>query len=40
MVLGHAFHAHDLISRGLTARDKILRVEGVTEDHLRASLLG
>lgn len=28
------------IVRGQTSRDKILRVEGVTEDHLRASLLG
>jgi uncharacterized protein (TIGR00251 family) len=28
------------IVRGQTSRDKILRVAGVTEDHLRASLLG
>jgi uncharacterized protein (TIGR00251 family) len=28
------------IVRGQTSRDKVLRVEGVKEDHLRASLLG
>jgi hypothetical protein len=28
------------IVRGQTSRDKVVRVDGVTEDHLRASLLG
>jgi uncharacterized protein (TIGR00251 family) len=28
------------VVRGQTSRDKIIRVEGVNEDHLRASLLG